>query len=59
MTGFFYLEKIIGNYMFSVNLKSYNGKFLEFKLRLPEIFSGYDLDIRNLISKYISRGNVF
>ncbi|WP_151060457.1 YicC/YloC family endoribonuclease [Borreliella turdi] len=59
MTGFFYLEKIIGNYMFSVNLKSYNGKFLEFKFRLPEIFSGYDLDIRNLISKYISRGNVF
>ncbi len=59
MTGFFHLEKIIGNYMFSVNLKSYNGKFLEFKLRLPEIFTSYDLDIRNLISKYISRGNVF
>ena len=59
MTGFFHLEKIISNYMFSVNLKSYNGKFLELKFKLPEILYAYELEIRNLISNYIKRGNVF
>ncbi|QMU99560.1 YicC family protein [Borrelia sp. A-FGy1] len=59
MTGFFHLEKIIENYMFSVNLKSYNGKFLEFKFRLPEVLYAYEYEIRNLIARYISRGNVF
>ncbi|BCR22226.1 YicC/YloC family endoribonuclease [Borrelia sp. HM] len=59
MTGFFHLEKIISNYMFSVNLKSYNGKFLELKFKLPEILYAYELEIRNIISNYIKRGNVF
>ncbi|QFP42285.1 YicC family protein [Borrelia miyamotoi] len=59
MTGFFHLEKIISNYMFSVNLKSYNGKFLELKFKLPEILYAYELEIRNFISNYIKRGNVF
>ncbi|AWG43163.1 YicC family protein [Candidatus Borreliella tachyglossi] len=59
MTGFFHLEKIVANYMFSINLKSYNGKFLEFKFKLPEVLYPYELEIKNLISSYISRGNVF
>ncbi|AYE36663.1 YicC family protein [Borrelia turcica IST7] len=59
MTGFFHLEKIVENYMFSVNLKSYNGKFLEFKFRLPETLYAYEYEIRNLIAGYVSRGNVF
>ena len=59
MTGFFHLEKTVGNYMFSVNLKSYNGKFLDFKFRLPEILYAYEFEIRKLISSYVSRGNVF
>ncbi|BCR21415.1 YicC/YloC family endoribonuclease [Borrelia miyamotoi] len=59
MTGFFHLEKVISNYMFSVNLKSYNGKFLELKFKLPEILYAYELEIRNFISNYIKRGNVF
>ncbi|WP_024653235.1 YicC/YloC family endoribonuclease [Borrelia persica] len=59
MTGFFHLEKAISNYMFSVNLKSYNGKFLEFKFKLPEVLYAYELDIRNFISTYVRRGNVF
>ncbi|WKC58351.1 YicC/YloC family endoribonuclease [Borrelia sp. P9F1] len=59
MTGFFHLEKTVENYMFSVNLKSYNGKFLDFKFRLPEILYAYEFEIRKLISSYVSRGNVF
>ncbi|ACH93752.1 putative YicC family protein [Borrelia duttonii CR2A] len=59
MTGFFHLEKAISNYMFSVNLKSYNGKFLEFKFKLPEVLYAYELDIRNFIATYVKRGNVF
>ncbi|AHH03832.1 Putative YicC family protein [Borrelia nietonii YOR] len=59
MTGFFHLEKVISNYMFSVNLKSYNGRFLEFKFKLPEILYAYELEIRNFISNYVKRGNVF
>ncbi|UER67959.1 YicC/YloC family endoribonuclease [Borrelia sp. BU AG58] len=59
MTGFFHLEKIVANYMFSVNLKSYNGKFLDFKFKLPEILCAYEFEIRKLISSYVSRGNVF
>ncbi|AHH11021.1 YicC family protein [Borrelia coriaceae] len=59
MTGFFHLEKVISNYMFSVNLKSYNGRFLEFKFKLPEVLYAYELEIRNLIANYVKRGNVF
>ncbi|ACH93747.1 uncharacterized conserved protein [Borrelia duttonii Ly] len=59
MTGFFHLEKAISNYMFSVNLKSYNGKFLEFKFKLPEVLYAYELDIRNFIATYVKRGNYF
>ncbi|AHE63127.1 YicC/YloC family endoribonuclease [Borrelia parkeri] len=59
MTGFFHLEKVVSNYMFSVNLKSYNGRFLEFKFKLPEVLYAYELEIRNLISNYVKRGNVF
>ncbi|AHH08789.1 YicC family protein [Borrelia anserina] len=59
MTGFFHLERVISNYMFSINLKSYNGRFLEFKFKLPEILYAYELDIRNFISNYVKRGNVF
>ncbi|ANF34262.1 YicC family protein [Borrelia turicatae] len=59
MTGFFHLERVVSNYMFSVNLKSYNGRFLEFKFKLPEVLYAYELEIRNLISNYVKRGNVF
>ncbi|BDU62499.1 YicC family protein [Candidatus Borrelia fainii] len=59
MTGFFHLERVVSNYMFSVNLKSYNGRFLEFKFKLPEVLYAYEIEIRNLISNYVKRGNVF
>jgi len=42
----------------TVEAKSVNSRFLDISVRMPQIFSQYEYEIRKLVPKYISRGKV-
>jgi len=49
MTGYGRIEKIIGDYNYSVEIKTLNGKYSNVKISLASIFSSLEIDIQNLI----------
>ncbi|GAB1481275.1 YicC family protein [Treponema sp.] len=58
MTGFGYTEKADENYSISVELKSYNNRFLEIYVNLPPYLSPLESRIRDYISSRCQRGKV-
>ncbi len=54
LTGYGFSEKGI----FRVEAKSLNHRFLEINLKLPQILSKYEIEIRNLIRKKFQRGKI-
>ncbi len=58
MTGYGSAETASDKYIFKVELKSLNGKFLELNLRLPKLFSDKEITFRNYISSKLVRGSV-
>lgn len=58
MTGYGSAETATDKYIFKVELKSLNGKFLELNLRLPKLFSDKEITFRNYISSKLVRGSV-
>ncbi|GAB5045965.1 YicC/YloC family endoribonuclease [Thermodesulfovibrio sp. TK110] len=54
LTGYGFSEKGI----FRVEAKSLNHRFLEINLKLPQILSRYEIEIRNLIRKKFQRGKI-
>lgn len=58
MTGFSKAEKFESGIKATVELKSVNGRFLEINCRLPKSIANKELEIREIIKKAISRGNV-
>jgi uncharacterized protein (TIGR00255 family) len=58
MTGYGNAELATDKYIYKVEIKSLNGKFLELNLRLPKLFSDKEIMLRNLISTTIVRGSV-
>lgn len=54
LTGYGYSEKGI----FRVEAKSLNHRFLEINLKLPQILSKYEIEIRNLIREKFLRGKI-
>lgn len=58
MTGFSKVEKLESGVKVTVELKSVNGRFLEINCRLPKSIANKELEVRDIIKKTISRGNV-
>ncbi|KLO23572.1 hypothetical protein X275_02440 [Marinitoga sp. 1197] len=58
MTGYGRIEENIGNYSYTVEIKSLNGKHLNIKVNLPWIYSSLELKINDLLKKYFKRGSL-
>lgn len=58
MTGYGSAETATDKYIFKVELKSLNGKFMELNLRLPKLFSDKEIILRNHIGNKLVRGSV-
>ena len=60
MTGYGYCHsEELDGIDISVEMKSVNRKQLDIKISLPQELQGQELDIRRLISSYISRGSAY
>ena len=55
MTGYGRIEKIIGNYNYTVEIKSLNGKYLNLKTTLSGIFLTFRNKIARLFKKEICK----
>ncbi len=58
MTGFGRAEKTIDQFTVKVNLKSVNHRYLDLAVRVPKYYYFVEDKIRQVASKYISRGKV-
>ncbi|WAM32595.1 YicC/YloC family endoribonuclease [Caldicellulosiruptor naganoensis] len=58
MTGYGGSKQIINLREYSVDIRSVNHRYLEINLKVPKEFVKFESEIKNLISKYISRGKV-
>jgi uncharacterized protein (TIGR00255 family) len=58
MTGFGSSEHQGSNFRTKVEIKSLNGKFLEFNMRSPKLLSNKELELRKLFSSRLKRGSV-
>ena len=58
MTGFGRAEKTVDQFNVKVNLKSVNHRYLDLAVRVPKYYYFVEDKIRQVASKYISRGKV-
>ncbi len=58
MTGFARCEGTSGRFRWVWELRSVNGKGLDFRLRLPPGFEAMESEIKARASKHLSRGNI-
>lgn len=58
MTGFGRAEKSIGNFIFTIDIKSLNGKQFELRMLTPTILKPYEIDIRNILNEGLERGSI-
>lgn len=58
MTGYGRIEENIGNYSYTVEIKSLNGKHLNIKTNLPWIYSSLELKVNDVIKRYFKRGSL-
>ena len=58
MTGFARIERQLEYGRLSWEMRSVNHRYLDFGLRLPEIFRPLEADIRTCLGQYISRGKI-
>ncbi len=58
MTGFARTEGSSGDYEWTFEVKSVNGKGLDVRSRLPHGLESLELDLRKLATKYFRRGNL-
>jgi uncharacterized protein (TIGR00255 family) len=58
MTGYGRIEKVVGNYNYTVEIKSLNGKYLNLKTSLAGIFSPLELKLQDYLKKHFGRGNL-
>ncbi len=59
MTGFAKVETENEGIKVTVEIKSFNGRFLEINCKLPKSLSHKEQEVRNYVKQYIARGNVF
>lgn len=58
MTGYAYIEKMCGTAVVSVEIKSYNSRFLDLSVYVPPFLSRLEMKFRELCSSHILRGKV-
>lgn len=58
MTGFGKCETSTDSYDFSVEIKSVNARHIDINIKLPGIFSQYEIELRKLIKEKLSRGTI-
>lgn len=58
MTGFGRVERTVGDKTFLVDIKSLNGKQFELNLKMPAFIKPFEFEIRNILSKKLSRGTI-
>lgn len=58
MTGYGYAEAAHAVFSLSVEIKSYNNRYLEIICNLPPLLSGYESEIATLVSEKAARGRV-
>ncbi|MFT6866718.1 MAG: hypothetical protein ACJA08_001553 [Cyclobacteriaceae bacterium] len=58
MTGFGAAEASTQSHQVKVEIRSLNSKFQDINLRLPRELSEKEVEIRNLIAKYLNRGKI-
>ena len=58
MTGYGSAETATDKFIFKVEIKSLNGKFLELNLRVPKLFSDREIMLRNYLGSKLLRGSV-
>ncbi len=58
MTGFGSADLQDGKGRVSVELKSVNGRFLEFQCRVPRALAPLESKLKQILSKHVTRGNV-
>jgi len=58
MTGFGRSELISETLNVIVEIKTLNSKHLDFLIKIPKVFSDKEIEIRNLLEKYLERGKI-
>ena len=58
MTGFSQAKGQLGEYSFTINVKSVNHRFLDLHLRLPANSDSLDMKARKLVKEHMQRGHV-
>lgn len=58
MTGFGRVEQAVGDKTFLIDIKSLNGKQFELNLKMPAFLKPFEFEIRNILSKGLSRGTI-
>ena len=58
MTGFGAAQRDTEQYTIAVELKSLNSKSMDLSVRLPRFLSDKELEVRNLVTKSLTRGKV-
>lgn len=58
MTGFGRIERAVGDKTFLIDIKSLNGKQFELNLKMPAFLKPFEFEIRNILSKGLSRGTI-
>lgn len=58
MTGFGRAEQAVGDKTFLIDIKSLNGKQFELNLKMPAFLKPFEFEIRNILSKNLSRGTI-
>lgn len=59
MTGFASLQSSYCEYNWTVEIKSFNNKSLDLKLRVPDWIQGLENDVKYIMAKSIKRGSVY
>ena len=58
MTGFGRVEQAVGDKTFLIDIKSLNGKQFELNLKMPAFLKPFEFEIRNILSKNLTRGTI-
>jgi uncharacterized protein (TIGR00255 family) len=58
MTGFGRAEKVSGERVITVEIKSLNGKQLELNIKMPSALKVFEFEIRTLLQQHLQRGSL-
>lgn len=59
MTGFARSSGELGSFRWNLELKSVNNKGLEIRTKLPGFLDGFDIELKKVIGKGVTRGSLF